>query len=147
MKKIVKSVLCDTDTAEQIGEACFQGFTERLYRTKFGKYFIHGAGDAGSRYASRDADGNPIPGEDIYVLTNPAAAGWIMDNYGPTDAYYTAKSGAQREWVSIKIPLAAKKLIDEITEESGMTIGELVLAAVASYRRELAENYDSVTDS
>lgn len=138
MKKVVKKTLCDTDTAEQIGEARYEAFTEYLYRTKSGKYFIHGVGGADSRYASRDADGNPIPGEDIYLLTNPAAADWIMDNYGPTDAYYAVIFGAQKEWATIKIPAATKKQIDEIAEKSGITLGELISAAIASYRRELA---------
>lgn len=139
MKKIIKQTLCDTATAEEIGEARFENFTEFLYRTKSGKYFIHGVGDASSRYASRDEDGNPIPGEDIVLLTNSAAADWIMDHYGPVDSYYRAKKGAKKEWATIRITAAAKEQIDELTEGKGMTISELISDALEVYRRERAE--------
>lgn len=139
MKKIIKQTLCDTATAEEIGEARFENFTEFLYRTKSGKYFIHGVGDASSRYASRDEDGNPIPGEDIVLLTNSAAADWIMDHYGPVDSYYRAKKGAKKEWATIRITAAAKEQIDELTEGKGMTISELISDALEAYRRECAE--------
>lgn len=139
MKKIIKQTLCDTATAEEIGEARFENFTEFLYRTKSGKYFIHGVGDASSRYASRDEDGNPIPGEDIVLLTNSAAADWIMDHYGPVDSYYRAKMGAKKEWATIRITAAAKEQIDELTEGKGMTISELISDALEAYRRECAE--------
>ena len=137
MKKVVKKTLCDTETAEQIGEARYEGFTESLHRTKSGKYFIHGAGGADSRYASRDADGNPIPGEDIYLLTNPAAADWIMDNYGPTDAYYAAKSGSKKEWVKISVASSTKAMIDELRDGSDLTVNELIIDALEAYRREI----------
>lgn len=139
MKKIIKQTLCDTATAEEIGEARFENFTEFLYRTKSGKYFIHGVGDENSRYSSRGEDGSWIPGEDIVLLTNSAAADWIMDHYGPVDSYYRAKKGAKKEWATIRITAAAKEQIDELTEGKGMTISELISDALEAYRRECAE--------
>lgn len=139
MKKVIKGTVCDTATAEEIGEARFENFTEHLYRTKFGKYFIHGIGDENSRYSSRGEDGSWIPGEDIVLLTNSAAADWIMDHYGPVDSYYRAKKGAKKEWATIRITAAAKEQIDELTEGKGMTISELISDALEAYRRERAE--------
>lgn len=135
MKKIIKQTLCDTATAEEIGEARFENFTEFLYRTKSGKYFIYGIGDENSRYSSRGEDGSWIPGEDIVLLTNSAAADWIMDHYGPVDSYYRAKKGAKKEWATIRITAAAKEQIDELTEGKGMTISELISDALEAYRR------------
>lgn len=139
MKKVIKGAVCDTDTAEEIGEARCQGFIECLYRTKSGKYFIHGIGDENSRYSSRGEDGSWIPGEDIVLLTNSAAADWIMDHHGPVDSYYRAKKGAKKEWATIRITAAAKEQIDELTEGKGMTISELISDALEAYRRERAE--------
>lgn len=138
MKKVIRGVLCDTATAEQIGEARFENFTEFLYRTKFGKYFIHGVGDENSRYSSRSEDGSWIPGEDIVLLTNSAAADWIMDHCGPVDSYYRAKKGAKKEWATIRITAAAKEQIDEMVEGKDMTISELISDALEAYRRECA---------
>lgn len=139
MKKVIKQTLCDTATAEQIGEAHFENFAEFLYRTKFGKYFIHGVGDENSRYSSRGEDGSWIPGEDIVLLTNSAAADWIMDHYGPIDSYYRAKKGAKKEWATIRITAAAKEQIDELVEEGDMTISDLISDALEAYRKELAK--------
>lgn len=134
MKKVIKKTLCDTDTAEQIGEARYQGFTEYLYRTKSGKYFIHGVGDASSRYSSRDKDGNPTAGEDIILLTTPAAADWIMDNLGPCDAYYFAKSGAKKSWTKISVSTPTKQLIDDLRSGTDMTVNELINEALEAYQ-------------
>ncbi len=134
MKKVIKKTLCDTDTAEEIGEARCQGFTEYLYRTKSGKYFIHGTGDASSRYSSRDKDGNPTAGEDIILLTNPAAADWIMDNLGPCDDYYFAKSGAKKSWTKISVSSSTKQLIDDLRAGTDMTVNELINEALEAYQ-------------
>lgn len=134
MKKVIKKTLCDTATAEQIGKARYQGFSEYLYRTKSGKYFIHGVGDASSRYSSRDKDGNPTAGEDIILLTNPAAADWIMDNLGPCDAYYFAKSGAKKSWTKISVSTPTKQLIDDLRSGTDMTVNELINEALEAYQ-------------
>ena len=133
MKKVIKKTLCDTATAEEIGEARCQGFTEYLYRTKSGKYFILGTGDASSRYSSRDRDGNPTAGEDIILLTNPAAADWIMDNLGPCDDYYFAKSGAKKSWTKISVSSSTKQLIDDLRAGTDMTVNELINEALEAY--------------
>lgn len=55
MRKIINGARYDTDTAKKLGhwesgEDCreFSYYEESLYRTKAGKYFIHGAGNAAS---------------------------------------------------------------------------------------------------
>ena len=57
MKKVIDGALYNTDTAQMMGDwdnglyANDFGFCrERLYRTKSGKYFLHGEGGANSRY-------------------------------------------------------------------------------------------------
>lgn len=101
MKRTIKGTLCDTSTAEQIGESRYDGCTEYLYRTKSGKYFIHTVRNKG------------LVREDIYLMTNTAAADWIMVAYGPVDAYYDAKTGAKKEWAKISVSSTTKALIDE----------------------------------
>lgn len=123
MKKTIKGTLCDTATAEQIGESRYDGYTEYLYRTKSGKYFIHSVRDMG------------LKREDLYLLTNTAAADWIMVAYGPVDAYYDAKTGAKKEWAKISVSSATKELIDELRGAYGMTANELISDALKMYRK------------
>lgn len=139
MKKVIKKVLCDTDTAECLGEARYgrtpeDSFTEYLYRTKSGKYFVYAKGGCLSRYAGRDEDGKPIEGEDMYLLTNPAAADWIMDNYGPTESYYAALNGLKKEWAKISVAASTKQRIDELCKREDLTVSELISKALDAYR-------------
>lgn len=123
MKKVIKGAVCDTETAEQIGESRYDGCTEYLYRTKSGKYFIHTVRSKG------------LVREDIYLMTNTAAADWIMVAYGPVDAYYDAKTGAKKEWAKISVSSATKALIDELRGAYGMTANELISDALKTYRK------------
>lgn len=138
MKTIIRNTRCDTTTAKLIGEARYgktpeDSFTEYLYRTKSGKYFIHAKGGALSRCAGRDATGKPIPGETIDIVTAKTAADWIMDNIGPVEDYYLARDEGEREWATIKIPLSTKKTIEALKESTGKTVGQIVSEAIASY--------------
>ena len=65
MKKVINGALYDTSTAKLLGEDSysnpgdFQHWVETLYRTKSGKYFLHGKGGAMTKYgyASRRTNG------------------------------------------------------------------------------------------
>ena len=73
--------------------------------------------------------------EDIYLMTNTAAADWIMVAYGPVDAYYDAKTGAKKEWAKISVSSTTKALIDELRGAYGMTANELISDALKTYRK------------
>jgi hypothetical protein len=60
MKKIMDRVIYDTEKAEQIAEYSsghnpgdFEHFTETLYKTKKGNWFLHGEGGPSSPYTER----------------------------------------------------------------------------------------------
>ena len=75
MKKVIKGAVCDTETATKIG-SCDHDITdhlhwwsETLYRTKSGRYFVHGEGGPASRYSTADSDGRWKSGEQINVIS------------------------------------------------------------------------------
>ena len=75
MKKIINGARYDTDTAKKLGfsqnapESDLDWYEEALYRTKSGKYFIHGVGGPRTKYASPRGDGGWCSGEAIVPIS------------------------------------------------------------------------------
>ena len=83
MKKIINGKRYDTATATRLAHyessvpvGDFDWFEEDLYRKKSGEFFIHGQGNAASRYSRPAATGGSAGGEGIIPLTYEQAAAW-----------------------------------------------------------------------
>ena len=76
MKKTINRVVCDTETATQLGVKCVgefgmaDGYEEKLFVSKTGKFFVYGVGGAESIYAEPD----------IKVLKPEEADAWKKEN-------------------------------------------------------------------
>lgn len=89
MKKIIDGKRYDTDTAEEIGY-CSNGYRpndlryclETLYRTKSGKYFLHGEGNANSRYADERGD-TSYSGQSLVPIDDAEAFEWASLHLKP----------------------------------------------------------------
>ena len=134
MKKVISGVLCDTETAKVLGEyehehkSSFHWYVERLYRTKSGKYFIHGEGHAASPYARK---------EQIKLLPPEAAKQWAEENLDGDE--YIAAFGEPDEGdepVVLTIDSATKRRLDRLKESTGKAIKQLVAEAVIRYSGE-----------
>ena len=83
MKKVINGALYNTETARFIGawepngydHNNFSYFCESLYRTKSGKYFIHGEGHAMSPYGVWHENSGGW-GEEIRPMSPAAAREW-----------------------------------------------------------------------
>lgn len=83
MKKIINGKKYDTETANQIGyhsntdnKGDFRWWGEALYQKKTGEFFIHGEGNAASKYA-RSISANAWCGDErIIPLTLDDAKEW-----------------------------------------------------------------------
>lgn len=81
MQKTIRKRVYDTETAERLsvfnvsyfGDPA--GYSETLYRTPDGHYFLHGAGGEESPYKT----------EQIKSLSAASAEKWIADHAGPAD--------------------------------------------------------------
>jgi hypothetical protein len=87
MKKIIDGKTYNTETAERLHHTNeggypgnYEGFEETLYITKKGTHFLHGIGNANSRYADRRPPGRS-PGEDIKVLSKREAIDYFKEQY------------------------------------------------------------------
>lgn len=83
MKKIIDRKMYDTEKADFIADyeneywsSDFHYYEETLYRTKNGKYFIHGSGGPLSPYRERIESNGWIAGEDIRPLSVEEAQAW-----------------------------------------------------------------------
>lgn len=91
MKKIIDGKLYDTETAKEIGEYSygaindFRYFSETLYKTKNGNYFMYGEGGALSQYAEVSEFGK-CGGCAIVPYTEEEAQKWAED-YLDVDEY------------------------------------------------------------
>lgn len=137
MKKVISGVLCDTDTAKMLGEyehdckSSFYWYVERLYRTKSGKYFIHGEGHAASPYARKVAQSEWAPGEAIKLLPPEAARQWAEDHLDAGE--YIAAFGEPEEMSSVLIADETKTKLVELKRKTGKDIDRLIAEAVDRY--------------
>ena len=137
MKKVLSGVLCDTDTARMLGEYehehknSFHWYVERLYRTKSGKYFIHGEGHAASPYARKVAQSEWAPGEAIKLMPPEAARQWAEDHLDAGE--YIAAFGEPEEMSSVLIADETKTKLVELKRRTGKDIDRLIAEAVGRY--------------
>lgn len=86
MKKVINGKVYNTETAIELASywnglsySDFGCMTEGLYKTKKGRFFLHGKGGPMSKYAEHH--GNCCTeGEDIIPLTLEEAKAWVEKN-------------------------------------------------------------------
>ena len=84
MKMILNGLRYDTETATLVAEDCngydrgnYNYWTEQLYHTPNGRWFVYKAGGANTRYAVSLCDGSGF-GESIEVLCKGAVKEWLQ---------------------------------------------------------------------
>lgn len=142
MKKVIRGVLCDTSTAKCLGKASYLGdrdfahWSEELYRTKPGKYFLYGEGGPASRYAVTIGQNEWSGGEKIQLLSRETAMEWAEEHLDGEE--YAAAFGDPEETekaMCIVLPVASRSRLEEIKRETGMTFSEIIARAVEAYQR------------
>ena len=137
MKKVINGTLCDTDTAKKLGEDSysnpgdFQYWVETLYRTKSGKYFLHGEGGAMTKYAVCVSQNEWSSGEKIIPLDLDSAQRWAEEHLDG-DAYIAA-FGEPEERTTVMISAATKAKLSDIKAKTGKSFGDIIADAVAKY--------------
>lgn len=86
MKRIIDSKRYDTDKADQIATYDhgytndFTWYSEELYRTAKGAWFLAGEGNAASPWSECSPDGGRGPGRGIRPLSEDAAREWLEEH-------------------------------------------------------------------
>lgn len=101
MKTIINGLRYNTETATEVASyespayrSDFGWYAEALYRTKNGRYFLAGEGNAASKYSEPAEGGNMSgPGSHIIVLSNEEAREWCerTGNVEALEQYFAAQ--------------------------------------------------------
>lgn len=137
MKKVIEGALYNTDTAQELGSVepagydynNFNYFKETLYRTKSGKYFLHGEGHGNSRYGEWHGNTGGW-GEQIRPYSPEDARTWAEENLSGEE--YIVAFGEPEEALDTKSPLNIsvsaefKAMLVKIREETGKSISQII---------------------
>ena len=132
MKKIINGAKYDTETAKmvaansygQVGD--FSHWEEELYRTRSGKFFLHGEGGANSKYGVWE--GNEGRGDEkIMPMSEEDAKEWA-ENALNGDEYENIFGDVEENTsqISATITPEQKEKLDEKKKELRMTTSELI---------------------
>lgn len=142
MKKIIQGVLCDTSTAKHLGSASYLGsrdlahWSEELYRTKSGKFFLYGEGGPASRYAVTIGQNEWSGGEKIQLLSRETAMEWAEEHLDGEE--YAAAFGDPEETEKatlVVLPIKTRERLEALKRETGMTFSEIIARAIEGYQR------------
>jgi hypothetical protein len=134
MKKIINGAKYDTATAKKLGEwtnghMCgdFNYCEERLYRTKSGKYFLYGTGNAASKYSKVCGDNNRCGDSQIITMSRAAAMEWAEENLDGDDyeAAFGEVTDDGTEQLNITIPAVLKAKLWEMAEQRKISVSAL----------------------
>ena len=141
MKKVINGALYNTETARLIGTYSnggtwrdFSHFEENLYRTKAGKYFLHGEGGPMTKYAKSVGNNEWSGGEHIEPLTPAAAREWAEEHL--TAEEYIKEFGEPeeaadgREAINISVPAEIKRKLERLKSETGKSISQIIVDLV-----------------
>lgn len=142
MKKVIDGALYNTETAREVGRYSngvsfrdFSHYIEKLYRTKSGKYFLHGEGGPMTRYAVSSGQNSWSGGEHIEPMTPNAAREWAEKNLGTDE--YAAEFGEPeeaadgREALGLTVSPETKRKLEKMRSETGKSISAIIDEIVA----------------
>lgn len=134
MKKVINGSLYDTETAKLLGEDSYSNsrdfahWRESLYRTKSGKYFLHGEGGALTKYAVCVAQNEWSGGEKIIPLDLDSAQKWAEEHLDGDE--YIKAFGEPEERTTVMISAATKAKLSDIKAKTGKSFGDIIADAV-----------------
>jgi len=142
MKKIIEGALYNTETAKVIGNwdnglygRDFNRCSETLYRTKAGKYFLHGEGGGNSIYAEHCGNNMRTSGEHIEPMTPAAASEWAEEHLDADE--FAAEFGEpdeaseDTEVLICTIPKDLKTKLRRMSSEQGRPMGQIVAELIS----------------
>ena len=134
MKKIIKGSVFDTTTAKHLGgysylkPGDFSYFSENLYKTRSGKYFIHGVGGSASPYAKQVSQNEWESGETIFAVSMERAKDWAEENLD-CDAYieiFGEPEESEQKIMTFSLDTSVESLLRTKQEKTGKNLSDIV---------------------
>lgn len=137
MKKIINGKKYDTDTAQKVGwwgaeyaVNDFYFYEETLYRKRTGEFFLHGSGNAASKYAKRVEMNTWAGGEEIIPLTYDAAREWAeehleVDDYEKVFGEVSEDEGEKRS-TTVSLSVSALEKAKREASKAGVFLSDYI---------------------
>ena len=137
MKKVIRGKLYNTDTAKLIGEQSnnlsgrdLNFFSESLYLTKSGAYFLHGEGGANTKYSVSVGNNSWSGGEQIQPMSPLSAREWAEENL-TTEEYEKAfgepeEASDSKVVLTISVSADFKAMLNKMKQETGKSISQII---------------------
>ena len=93
MRKVIEGKRYDTETATKVADDSYSNYgdlqywSEEIYRTKRGNWFLYGEGGAMSKYAQAIGQNEVGGGSAIIPLTGGEALAWLEAHTEDSEAY------------------------------------------------------------
>lgn len=142
MKKVINSKLYNTETAKKCGEyepnpyrSDFSWYCETLYLKKTGEFFLHGDGNAASKYNKSCGLNEWSGSEEIKPLTYDEAQKWAEEHLDGDEyiAIFGEPAEDERAQLNLHISAAVIQKLKRVATERGVSAGALVEELVTNY--------------
>ena len=140
MKKIIKGSVFDTTTAKHLGgysylkPGDFSYFSENLYKTRSGKYFIHGSGGSASPYSKQVSQNEWEAGETIFAVSMERAKDWAEENLDG-DTYieiFGEPEESEQKIMTFSLNTSVESLLRTEQEKTGKNLSDIVSELVVN---------------
>ena len=141
MYRVINGARYNTETAKELGsysntynDRDLNCYIETLYRTKAGKYFLHGEGNAMSQYAECYGANSWGWGAKIIPMTEAEAQQWASEHLD-ADEYDAIFGADELESTSITAILPGDLLakLDETKTARRCSRSEIIIKALRAY--------------
>ena len=142
MKKVLNGKLYDTDKAQRLAnweniQDCrsFNHLEETLYRKRTGEYFLHGCGEARTKYAKRYEDNMWGHGEDIIPVSVENARSWAEEHLDADDyekIFGPVSEDEEDILITFKASATQDRKLADMAAERGTSKSELLRSLIDS---------------
>lgn len=137
MKKVIDGKVYNTETAKRLGEyepspytSDFNWYSETLYQKKGGEFFLHGEGNAASKYSKSCGQNEWCGDEKIIPLTYAETQEWAEkhltgDEY--EEIFGEVEEDDSRVSLNLSMTAAEAEIIKRNAAKEGVTISSYIV--------------------
>ena len=140
MKKILKNKVYDTETAQKLAEYApnpyrsdFHYFCETLYQKKTGEFFLHGEGNAASKYSRSCGQNEWCGGEQIIPMTYAEAQTWAEEHLDG-DTYISIFGEPEEDdtctKLTLSMPASQVAKLKQLAAQNGQQVAEFIVSKI-----------------
>ncbi len=141
MKRIINGVTYNTETATLIYTDALEGswndlkwLSESLYKTRSGRFFLHGEGGAMTKYGKAVGTNSWIGGEEIIPISEDYARRWLEQFEAPDEICPELFPGGEdtetESVIYLRVPSFLKTKLEAKAKEQGKSLNALLMRTI-----------------